>query len=67
MGATVTEVASSPVPMLSQPDVVLGAIRKAAAAVSNGLRMTVFNRTFHRSFFNFDIRSAYSTRNARSE
>jgi pimeloyl-ACP methyl ester carboxylesterase len=32
MKATVTEVASSHVPMLSQPDVVLGVIRKAAAA-----------------------------------
>jgi len=33
MGATVTEVASSHVPMLSQPDVVIDVIRKAAAAV----------------------------------
>jgi pimeloyl-ACP methyl ester carboxylesterase len=33
MGATVTEVASSHVPMLSQPDVVIEVIRKAAAAV----------------------------------
>src|SRR5437870_1529184 len=33
MGATVTEVASSHVPMLSQPDVVIGVIREAAAAV----------------------------------
>jgi len=33
MGATVTEVASSHVPMLSQPDVVIAVIRKAAAAV----------------------------------
>jgi pimeloyl-ACP methyl ester carboxylesterase len=32
MGATVTEVASSHVPMLSQPDVVVDVIRKAAAA-----------------------------------
>ena len=36
LGATVTEVASSHVPMLSQPDVVIGVIRKAAAAVQNG-------------------------------
>jgi hypothetical protein len=35
-GATVTEVASSHVPMLSQPDVVIDVIRKAAAAVQNG-------------------------------
>jgi pimeloyl-ACP methyl ester carboxylesterase len=33
MGATVTEVTSSHVPMLSQPDVVIDVIRKAAAAV----------------------------------
>jgi hypothetical protein len=33
MGATVTEVASSHVPMLSQPDVVIDVIRKAATAV----------------------------------
>jgi pimeloyl-ACP methyl ester carboxylesterase len=33
MGAAVTEVASSHVPMLSQPGVVIGVIRKAAAAV----------------------------------
>jgi pimeloyl-ACP methyl ester carboxylesterase len=33
MGATVTEVASSHVPMLSRPDVVIDVIRKAAAAV----------------------------------
>jgi pimeloyl-ACP methyl ester carboxylesterase len=33
MGAKVTEVASSHVPMLSQPDVVIGVIREAAAAV----------------------------------
>jgi pimeloyl-ACP methyl ester carboxylesterase len=33
MGATVTEVASSHVPMLSQPDIVIEVIRKAAAAV----------------------------------
>ena len=36
MGATVTEVASSHVPMLSQPDVVIDVIRKAAAAIQNG-------------------------------
>ncbi|OOG48986.1 alpha/beta hydrolase [Rhodanobacter sp. C01] len=35
MGATITEVASSHVPMLSQPDVVIDVIRKAAAAVQN--------------------------------
>ena len=34
MGATVTEVESSHVPMLSKPDVVIDVIRKAAAAVS---------------------------------
>jgi hypothetical protein len=34
MGATVTEVESSHVPMLSKPDVVIGVIRKAAAAVA---------------------------------
>ena len=34
MGATVTEVASSHVPMLSQPAVVIDVIRKAVAAVS---------------------------------
>ena len=33
MGATVTEVASSHVPMLSRPDIVIEVIRKAAAAV----------------------------------
>jgi pimeloyl-ACP methyl ester carboxylesterase len=33
MGATVTEVASSHVPMLSQPEIVIDVIRKAAAAV----------------------------------
>ena len=33
MGATVTEVASSHVPMLSQPDLVIDVIRKAATAV----------------------------------
>ena len=33
MKATTTEVASSHVPMLSKPDVVLDAIRKAAGAV----------------------------------
>ena len=36
MGAKVTEVASSHVPMLSQPDVVIGVIREAAAAVQTG-------------------------------
>jgi pimeloyl-ACP methyl ester carboxylesterase len=36
MGAAVTEVASSHVPMLSQPDVVIDVVRKAAAAVQNG-------------------------------
>jgi len=36
MGAKVTEVASSHVPMLSQPDVVIGVIREAAAVVQNG-------------------------------
>ena len=36
MGATVTEVESSHVPMLSQPDIVIGVIRKAAAAVQKG-------------------------------
>jgi pimeloyl-ACP methyl ester carboxylesterase len=36
MGATVTEVASSHVPMLSQPAVVIDVIRKAAAAVRKG-------------------------------
>ncbi|RWE11675.1 MAG: alpha/beta hydrolase [Mesorhizobium sp.] len=36
MGATVTEVTSSHVPMLSQPTVVIDAIRKAVAAVQNG-------------------------------
>jgi len=35
MGADVTEVASSHVPMLSQPNVVLDIIRKAAAAIQN--------------------------------
>jgi hypothetical protein len=34
MNATVTEVASSHVPMLSKPDVVLDVIRKAANAVT---------------------------------
>jgi pimeloyl-ACP methyl ester carboxylesterase len=33
MGATITEVASSHVPMLSQPEIVIDVIRKAAAAV----------------------------------
>ncbi|MGA0600616.1 alpha/beta fold hydrolase [Caulobacter sp. KR2-114] len=36
MGASVTEVRSSHVPMLSQPDVVIEVIRKAAAAVRAG-------------------------------
>jgi pimeloyl-ACP methyl ester carboxylesterase len=36
MGADVTEVASSHVPMLSQPEVVIDVIRKAAGAVQNG-------------------------------
>ena len=36
MGATVTEVASSHVPMLSQPTVVIDVIRKAAAAIQSG-------------------------------
>jgi pimeloyl-ACP methyl ester carboxylesterase len=36
MGAKVTEVASSHVPMLSQPNVVIDVIRKAAATVQNG-------------------------------
>lgn len=36
MGATVTEVASSHVPMLSQPAAVIEIIRKAVAAVQNG-------------------------------
>lgn len=36
MGANVTEVTSSHVPMLSQPNVVIDVIRKAAAAVQNG-------------------------------
>jgi pimeloyl-ACP methyl ester carboxylesterase len=36
MGATVTEVNSSHVPMLSQPDIVIDVIRKAAAAVQRG-------------------------------
>ncbi|WP_442681196.1 alpha/beta hydrolase [Sphingomonas sp. ASY06-1R] len=35
MGAQVTEVASSHVPMLSQPDVVIGVIRMAVAAVQD--------------------------------
>jgi pimeloyl-ACP methyl ester carboxylesterase len=35
MGATVTEVKSSHVPMLSQPDVVIDVIRNAAAVVQN--------------------------------
>jgi len=37
MKAKVTEVESSHVPMLSQPDVVIDVIRKAAIAVQNGL------------------------------
>jgi pimeloyl-ACP methyl ester carboxylesterase len=36
MGATVTEVESSHVPMLSRPEVVIDVIRKAAASVKNG-------------------------------
>jgi pimeloyl-ACP methyl ester carboxylesterase len=36
MGATTVEVASSHVPMLSQPDVVLDVIRKAANAIEAG-------------------------------
>ena len=36
MGATVTEVASSHVPMLSHPNVVINVIRKAVATVQNG-------------------------------
>lgn len=36
MGATVTEVARSHVPMLSQPTVVVDVIRRAASAVENG-------------------------------
>ena len=36
VGATVTEVVSSHVPMLSQPTVVIDVIRKAVAAVQNG-------------------------------
>lgn len=36
MGADVTEVASSHVPMLSQPDVVIDVIRKAAASLQSG-------------------------------
>ena len=36
MGATVTEVASSHVPMLSHPNVVINVIRQAVAAVQNG-------------------------------
>jgi pimeloyl-ACP methyl ester carboxylesterase len=36
MGAKVTEVASSHVPMLSRPEVVIDVIRKAAAAVQKG-------------------------------
>jgi hypothetical protein len=36
MGATVTEVASSHVPMLSQPQAVLDVIRRAAAAIQAG-------------------------------
>jgi hypothetical protein len=34
MGATVIEVESSHVPMLSKPDVVIDVIRKAAAAIA---------------------------------
>ncbi|MDN3275345.1 alpha/beta hydrolase [Frankia sp. RB7] len=36
MGATATEVKSSHVPMLSQPDIVIDVIRRAAAAVQKG-------------------------------
>lgn len=36
MGAKVTEVESSHVPMLSQPNVVIDVVRKAAAAIQNG-------------------------------
>ena len=36
MGATTTEVASSHVPMLSNPGVVIDVIRKAATAVQAG-------------------------------
>lgn len=36
MGATVTEVTSSHVPMLSQPDIVIDMIAKDAAAVQSG-------------------------------
>jgi pimeloyl-ACP methyl ester carboxylesterase len=36
MGATVTEVASSHVPMLSQPSIVIDVIRKAVAGVQKG-------------------------------
>ncbi len=36
MGAKVTEVDSSHVPMLSHPDVVIGVIREAAAAIQKG-------------------------------
>lgn len=36
MGATVTEVASSHVPMLSQPTIIIDVIRKAAAAIQPG-------------------------------
>jgi hypothetical protein len=35
MGANVTEVESSHVPMLSQPNIVIDVIRKAAAAAQN--------------------------------
>ena len=38
MGANVTEVASSHVPMLSQPEIVIDVIRKAAAAVQKADR-----------------------------
>jgi hypothetical protein len=37
MGATTTEVASSHVPMLSHPDVVINVIRAAASAVQGAV------------------------------
>ena len=36
MEATVTEVATRDVPMLSQPDVVIDIVRRAVAPVENG-------------------------------
>jgi hypothetical protein len=39
MGATVTEVKSSHVPMLSKPDVVIEVIRKAAATVAENVSL----------------------------